>query len=86
MDFLKENLPEIRVRPQEGTYLMWLDLRGLEGTHETARPAVQRARVALNSGTDFGKAGEKHFRLNLATPRRNIEKLLNNIHSAIRSR
>ena len=87
VDFLKENLPEIRVRPQEGTYLMWLDLRGLEGSHEQLRDLlIQRARVALNSGTDFGKAGEKHFRLNLATPRRNIEKLLNNIHSAIRSR
>lgn len=87
VDYLKENLPEIRVRPQEGTYLMWLDLRALDGTHEELRDLlINRAHVALNSGLDFGTAGEKHFRLNLATPRRNIERLLSNINSAIRSR
>ena len=66
---------------------MWLDLRALDGTHEELRDLlVNRAHVALNSGLDFGAAGEKHFRLNLATPRRNIERLLSNINSAIRSR
>lgn len=85
--YLAEHLPEIRVRPQQGTYLMWLDMRGVAGTHDELRDLlVNRARVALNSGTDFGTAGDKHFRLNLATPRRNIEQVLENINLAMRGR
>ncbi len=85
--YLAEHLPEIRVRPQQGTYLMWLDMRGVAGTHDELRDLlVNRARVALNSGTDFGAAGDKHFRLNLATPRRNIEQVLENINLAMRGR
>ena len=85
--YLAEHLPEIRVRPQQGTYLMWLDMRGVAGTHDELRDLlVNRARVALNSGTDFGTAGDKHFRLNLATPRRNIEQVLENINIAMRGR
>lgn len=86
-DYIRENIPEIKVRSQEGTYLMWLDCRGLSMTHEEiAALFVKEAHVALNSGYDFGEEGDRRFRLNLATPRCNVEKILENMKNAIRSR
>ena len=87
VDFLSKNLPQIKAYPQEGTYLMWLDFRALGMTHqELTDMLVNEAHVALNSGLDFGKEGECHFRLNLASPRSNIEKVMENINKTIRSR
>ena len=87
VEFLRERLPEIGCAPQEGTYLMWLDFTGLGLSHEDVRSLlVNRARVALNEGLFFGEEGRGWFRMNLATPRANVEKTLENISKAIRSR
>lgn len=85
--YLRERLPEIGCAPQEGTYLMWLDFSGLGLSHEAVLDLlVNRARVALNSGLFFGEKGRGWFRMNLATPRANVERTLENISKAIRSR
>ena len=85
--FLREKLPEIGCRPQEGTYLMWLDFTGLGMSHEAVmKMLVDRARVAMNSGLFFGESGRGWFRLNLATQRANVAAALENIYEAIRSR
>ena len=47
---------------------------------------TDRARVALNSGLFFGEEGRGWFRMNLATPRVNVERTLDCITKAIRSR
>lgn len=87
VDFLRERLPEIGCRPQEGTYLMWLDFNGLGMSHEAVKDMlVNRARVALNEGLFFGEEGRGWFRMNLATQRANVEKTMKNIYDAIRSR
>ena len=85
--FLRQRLPEVGCAPQEGTYLMWLDFSGLGLSHEAVMDLLANdARVALNSGLFFGEAGRGCFRMNLATPRANVEKTLENITKAIRSR
>ena len=85
--FLRERLPMIGCAPQEGTYLMWLDFNGLGLSHEEIQDMlVNGAGVALNSGLFFGEEGRGWFRMNLATPRTNVEKTLYNISEAIRSR
>lgn len=87
VDYLRGHLPQIGCAPQEGSYLMWLDFSGLDLSHEEVMNLlVNRARVALNSGLFFGEAGRGWFRMNLATPRANVEKTLENISEAIRSR
>ena len=85
--YLREHLPEIGCAPQEGTYLMWLDFSGLGLSHEAVMDLlINRAGVALNNGLFFGEAGRGWFRMNLATPRVNVERTLENISEAIRSR
>lgn len=80
-------LPEIGCKPQEGTYLMWLDFNGLGLSHEALKDLlVNRAHVAMNDGLFFGEEGRGWFRMNLATQRANVEKTIDNIYNAIRSR
>ncbi|MBI4280346.1 MAG: aminotransferase class I/II-fold pyridoxal phosphate-dependent enzyme, partial [Armatimonadetes bacterium] len=63
--FVRERLPGVRHRTPEGTYLAWLDFGGLELGQPAAAFLLERARVALNDGDEFG--GDAHCaRLNFA--------------------
>lgn len=87
VDFIRRELGGIGCVPPEGTYLMWLDFRGLGMEHEAVKAMLaNEAHVALNDGTFFGEAGRGWFRMNLATQRRNVEKTLENLRNATRSR
>jgi cysteine-S-conjugate beta-lyase len=66
-ELLAEQLPVIRYRPPEGTYLAWLDCRELGLGDDPAEVFLERGRVALHGGPAFGTGGEGHARLNLAT-------------------
>lgn len=59
----------INVLKPQGTYLIWLDFSAYEFSHhELAEKLLEEAQLHLNDGLTFGKEGEKHFRLNAATP------------------
>jgi cysteine-S-conjugate beta-lyase len=66
-ELLAEHLPAVRYRPGEGTYLAWLDCRGLDLGDDPATTFLDRGRVALTGGPPFGPGGAGHVRLNLAT-------------------
>lgn len=85
--FLSENVPQIKPSELEGTYLMWLDFSALGMTQEALQDMlINEAHVALNSGCDYGEEGAQYFRLNLASPRCNIVKIMESIKDTIRSR
>ncbi len=60
-------LPAARYRPPEGTYLAWLDLRGYGLDGDPAELLLDRARVRLGPGPEFGPGGDGFVRLNFAT-------------------
>jgi cystathionine beta-lyase len=64
---LAEHLPQIRYRPEPGTYLSWLDCRALGLGDDPAAVFLERGKVALNSGLPFGTGGAGHVRLNYGT-------------------
>lgn len=64
---LAERLPRVRYAPEPGTFLAWLDCRALGLGDDPAAVFLERGRVALNAGPDFGTGGAGHARLNLAT-------------------
>lgn len=66
-DLLAKQLPEVAYRPSAGTYLAWLDCRGLGLGDDPANVFLEQGRVALNSGPAFGTGGAGYVRLNLAT-------------------
>jgi cystathionine beta-lyase len=65
---LAERLPEVGYRPPEGTYLAWLDCRGLNLPEDPSEVFLRDGRVGLHSGIPFGVGGEGHVRLTLGTP------------------
>lgn len=86
VDFIRNRIPEIRCEAQSGTYLMWLDCRGLGLSHEEVfRKLIDEAGVAVNDGLFFGELGRGFFRFNLATQRSRVKAALENIEKMVRS-
>jgi cystathionine beta-lyase len=66
-ELLGQHAPAVGYVPPQGTFLAWLDLRGLGLGDDPAVALVERARVALASGPTFGPEGRGYARLNFAT-------------------
>jgi cysteine-S-conjugate beta-lyase len=64
---LAEHLPAVRYVPPQASFLAWLDCRELGLGDDPAAAFLERGRVALNSGPDFGSPGRGHARLNIGT-------------------
>lgn len=66
VDLLATHLPGVRYEPPSATYLAWLDVSALDLGDDPA--AVFRERgVEVSAGPQFGRGGEGHVRLNVAT-------------------
>ena len=66
-DLIDDELPGVRYRVPDATYLAWLDLSALGWGDDPAGYALEHARVALAIGHDFGReVGRGHARLNFA--------------------
>lgn len=77
-DIIRRDLPEVKIIKPEATYLMWLDMRALEISHDDLKYMIyNRARLGINDGTTFGKRYEKCFRLNVASPSSVVEEAMN---------
>ena len=86
-DYLKKNIPAIRLIQPQGTYLLWLDCRDLKMTDlQLEAFFVTEAKVGLNSGKSFGKGGNGFMRLNIASPRSVIAEALNRIATTLNTR
>lgn len=69
-EFLKNKIPDIRMIPSEGTFLVWLDCTacGL-GEKELLERLNHEAGLVLIPGSWFGKEGTNYVRFNIAHPR-----------------
>lgn len=80
---LAELLPDgIGYAPPQASYLAWLDLRSY-GLRAPAAHLLERGRVALVEGSDFGAPGEGFARLNLGTTRAVLEEGVRRMRSAL---
>lgn len=84
--YFKERIPRIRPNKPEGTYLVWLDCRGLGIDSKALRTFFnEKAKVGLNDGAAFGPGGEGFERLNIACARLILEEGLRRIEAAVNS-
>jgi len=82
--FVEEQLPQISVKKPEGTYLLWLDCKGLKMDDTKLRTyMIEEAKLALSSGSDFGLGGSGFQRMNIACSRTTLETALNQLKEAI---
>lgn len=63
---LAAELPLARMRPLEGTYLAWVDLRAY-GHDDPAARALEIGRLQVSAGHDFHPGLTGHARINIAT-------------------
>jgi cystathionine beta-lyase len=73
---LMEHLPQVRYRPPQASYLAWLDCRLLGLGDDPAATFLERGRVALSPGPDFGAPGAGFARLNFATTSANLREIV----------
>ena len=85
IDLLRNNLPRgIELVEPEGTYLAWLDLRGLHmDVPDLARWLSGSARLALSPGHWFGRQGAGFARMSIAAPGTQIEDAIERLTTAV---
>lgn len=82
-DFIKREMPKIRIHKAEATYMIWLNFKDYGITDaELNHKMIHEAGLGLNAGNIFGKEGEFCMRVNLACPRSIVEKALDQMKSA----
>ena len=87
IDYIRKNLPKIKVHEPEGTYMLWLDFRSLGLTDEYLHKLIfNEAKLVLNEGHTFGSGGEGFQRMNIACPRSIIKEALERITKVLEGR
>lgn len=83
-NYLKEHIPGISMIRPQASYLVFLDCRELGLNQEAlTRLFAEKAHLALNDGTMFGKPGEGFMRLNVGCPRSVLEQALRQLRDAV---
>lgn len=84
--YIENNIPEIKVLEPEGTYLVWVDFRGLSlSNQELENLIVKKAGLWLDSGAIFGPTGEGFQRINVACARTTLTEALERLKFAIQT-
>ena len=80
-----DHIEDVSLIEPDGTYLLWLDFRGLGLDSKQLRTfLVQRARLGLNPGSTFGREGEGFARMCIACPGRTLEEAFDRLERAVR--
>jgi cystathionine beta-lyase len=80
---LAEDAAGVRVAPAQATFLAWLDFRETPIAEDPAAAVLERGRLSLLPGTDFGAAGAGFARLNIGTSRELVEESVRRIGRAL---
>ena len=83
----KEYSEFIKLTPIEGTYLAWLDCRGLGLKDKALREFfIQEARLGLNAGLSFGREGSGFMRLNFALSSAKMSEVIKRLTLALENK
>jgi len=75
----------IKLTPLEGTYLAWLDCRGMELRDKELREFfIKEAHLGLSAGISFGREGSGFMRLNFAISRDKMSEVVALLESALK--
>jgi cysteine-S-conjugate beta-lyase len=84
-EYVRENMPSIRMFRVEATYLAWLDCSAAGIKKSPSEFFLNKARVALNEGVEFGKNGNQFVRLNFACPRQRLSMALEQMKNSLKN-
>lgn len=75
--------PSVHVTPAQATFLAWLDFRDTDIADDPAAAVLERGRLSLLPGPDFGSVGAGFARLNIGTSREIVEESVRRIGRAL---
>lgn len=79
-EFLLKNLPNLKVVSGYFTYLVWIDISCYSNDSiQFVEQLKERTGLIVAPGINYGKSGEGYIRLNIATPRKNLEDACNRL-------
>ena len=82
--FIRENIPHVRVVPSQATYLLWLDCSAMAGSAAEAAELIrEKTGLYISEGSQYGRSGEAFLRVNLACPRATLEEGLRRLRTGI---
>lgn len=83
-DYLRTNLPEVKLIEPEGTYLIWLDFSEVTESHKKLEDIiVNRSRLWLDPGIIFGSETALFERINIACPRSVLKEALERLYEGL---
>jgi cystathionine beta-lyase len=80
---LADRLPQLRCQRAEATFLAWVDCRTVGQGTEPAERFLERGRVAVYAGPDFGAPGRGWVRVNVATSDEILEEAVARMATAL---
>jgi cystathionine beta-lyase len=84
-EYLKANIPEIKLISADATYLLWLDCSSLtDNAANFARSLRRDFGLFLSRGGVYGKPGDSFLRMNIACPRSLVEEGLKRLNEGVR--
>ncbi len=85
-EMFAEHASDLKVIDSQGTYLLWIDCSSLEmDTKELKKFMIEKAKVGLNTGIDYGEEGEQFMRMNIGCPKATVEEGVQRIIEAVQS-
>lgn len=84
-NFVAQNIPQWKVMPLEGTYLVWVDVSlCCDNVTAYTDKLMQEAKVWLNPGTMYGaESGKGYVRINIACPRSRMMEALQRLSTVV---
>lgn len=83
-DFIKNNLPDLKIVPSEATYLIWIDASHYtDDSNELKEYIFEKTGLYLSSGAAYGECGKQFLRINLATQKANVIDGMNRLKMAL---
>lgn len=82
-ELLAAQLPDVGYVPPQAGFLTWLDCRSLGLGDDPAEVFLERGRVALTSGPNFGAEGKGWARLNIGTSRELLTEAVSRMAAAL---
>ena len=83
-DFAKKNIPDIKVLPAQATYLAWIDCSKLTDKSDEFNQFLRdKTGLYLAEGTKYRGNGNQFLRMNLATPKSNVEDAMQRLAKGI---
>lgn len=83
IEYVKENMPGMRVTVPDATYLLWMDCSELNLKPSPYEFFLKEAKVAFSDGGKFGKGSEQFVRFNFGTSRKWVMEGLERMQKAL---